>query len=230
MEPAAVLLCPPVDMVIFSARNDLKMYRILFQKGVAEQLSLSLLNNKILDHFNLSFKKGPDSGQLLRFKLDAENKEQVRAIFVRLTKEYMSKIDNYQAMILNKVVELFIVLKRLAVTSPVQKETEQSVWSINAAVSFIKENYSEEIRLPQLATRCGITPAYFSRLFHEKVGVPLFEYLNRIRIQKACLLLKRSQLSIIDIAYSVGYNNLSFFNRYFKKIMNMSPRQYKNII
>lgn len=56
----------------------------------------------------------------------------------------------------------------------------------------------------------------------------MFEYLNRIRIQKSCLFLKRSSMSIVEIAFSVGYNNLSHFNRYFRRIMGMSPREYRN--
>ena len=48
-----------------------------------------------------------------------------------------------------------------------------------------------------------------------------------VRIQKSCLLLKRSDMPILDVAYAVGYNNISFFNRYFRKIMKMSPREYR---
>jgi AraC-like DNA-binding protein len=78
-----------------------------------------------------------------------------------------------------------------------------------------------------MAGLSGFNPSYFSRAFKHKAGMPLFEYVNHLRIRKACILLKRSALSIIEIAFSVGYNNISFFNRYFRKIMKMSPREYR---
>ena len=62
-----------------------------------------------------------------------------------------------------------------------------------------------------------------------KFSAKSFEYINRIRIQKACLMLKRGNLQITEIAFAVGYNNLSFFYRYFSKIMKMTPREYRAI-
>jgi hypothetical protein len=67
-----------------------------------------------------------------------------------------------------------------------------------------------------------------TRLFARQTGMHMFEYLNRVRIQKSCLLLKRSSMSIVEIAFAVGCNNLSHFNRYFRRIMEMSPRAYRN--
>ncbi len=94
--------------------------------------------------------------------------------------------------------------------------------------AYIEQNYSDDFILGELAQLCSLSPGYLSRAFRQSTGRPLFEYINRIRIQKACLLLKRSKMPIIEIAFSVGYNNLSFFNRYFRKLMRISPRQYRN--
>ncbi len=55
----------------------------------------------------------------------------------------------------------------------------------------------------------------------------MVESINRARIQKGCQLLKRSQATIVEIAMAVGYNNLSHFNRYFRRIVGMSPRDYR---
>ena len=70
---------------------------------------------------------------------------------------------------------------------------------------------------------CGLNPSYFSRAFKREIGVSVFELINSVRIQKACVMLKRTDMPIIEVAYAVGYNNISFFNRYFRKIMNASP-------
>ena len=68
----------------------------------------------------------------------------------------------------------------------------------------------------------------FSRRFKDLAGCPLFEFINRQRIKRACAMLKSSKLSIVEIALKVGYNNLSFFNRYFLRIMGVTPRAYKS--
>ena len=95
-------------------------------------------------------------------------------------------------------------------------------------ITYIQENYTQNISLDEIADRCALNRSYFSRAFHNAAGMPLFEFINRIRVRKSCILLKRTNQSIIDIAFATGYNNISFFNRYFKKIMKISPREYRN--
>jgi AraC-like DNA-binding protein len=60
--------------------------------------------------------------------------------------------------------------------------------------------------------------------------MPLFEYINRTRIRKACLLLRQPGLPVTAIALDVGYNSVSFFNRYFRRVMNVSPREYRRFL
>ena len=98
---------------------------------------------------------------------------------------------------------------------------------VNILVEIVNQEYAENLNLDELARRFGVNPSYLSRSFTEKTGAPLFDYINRIRIRKACILLKRSDLNILEIAYSVGYHNPSHFNRSFKKIMGIAPRDYR---
>jgi AraC-like DNA-binding protein len=101
---------------------------------------------------------------------------------------------------------------------------------LGAVLDHIELHYDEELSLADLATIMGSSPSYFSRLFRNEVGMPLFEYINRTRIQKACLLLRNPGLPITRIALDVGYNSVSFFNRYFRRVMNVSPREYRRFI
>lgn len=101
------------------------------------------------------------------------------------------------------------------------------VWSIGDAVRYIELNYAESLSLEWFVSRCAMNVTDFSRRFKEQAGCPLFEFINRQRVARACALLKSSDLSIIDIAEAVGYNNLSFFNRYFLRITGLSPRAYR---
>ena len=98
---------------------------------------------------------------------------------------------------------------------------------VRVVIDLVDSRYAEEFSLDDLAARSGMSPTSLSRAFRRAAGMPLFEYINRTRIRKACLLLKSTDKPILEIAYAVGYNNISFFNRYFRKVMRLSPRQYR---
>jgi AraC-like DNA-binding protein len=102
-----------------------------------------------------------------------------------------------------------------------------SPWSIDDAIRHIEAHYAEGFALEFFVSRCALNTSDFSRRFKEAAGCPLFEFINRQRIRRACVLLKNGDLPIIEIALAVGYNNPSFFNRYFLKIMGTTPREYR---
>jgi AraC-like DNA-binding protein len=122
-------------------------------------------------------------------------------------------------------VELLLLIGGL------QEETPRTpVQKVDSVVDYVEAHYGEPLTLSGLAERSRLSPTHLSRAFRERFGVPLFEHINAIRIRKACLLLKRSDLPILEIAFSVGYNNVSFFNRYFRRIMQMTPSEYRKQI
>ena len=150
-----------------------------------------------------------------------------------LIREIEGEIDSQQAgsdsMVTAKLAELLVAIYRFSSIEPQQVEAAPSsdVWSIYRAIKYVQERYDESFSLIEIANRCAINTTSFSREFKRITGSPLFEYVNKIRIQKACILLKRSRKTVLEIAMEVGYNNVSFFNRYFKKIMGMSPTTYR---
>jgi AraC-like DNA-binding protein len=101
---------------------------------------------------------------------------------------------------------------------------------LGAVLDHIELHYAEELSLADLAGLMGTSPSYFSRLFRSEIGIPLFEHINRTRVRKACLLLRQPELPVTRIAFDVGYNSVSFFNRYFRRVMNVSPREYRRYL
>ncbi len=137
------------------------------------------------------------------------------ALLKRIEAERGQKRPGREIMQRLALVELLVVVYRCFQSGQEAQNTGPARFRIAEAVGYIRDRYAEELSLPELASRFGLNPSYFSRLFTRHTGLHVFEYLNRIRIQKSCLLLKRSSMSILQIAFSVGYNNLSHFNRYF---------------
>ena len=78
-----------------------------------------------------------------------------------------------------------------------------------------------------LADVLNLSPEHFCRLFHSITGKSPIDYLNYYRIECACELLSSSQKSITEVAYSCGFNDLSYFNRIFKRYKKVTPGHYQ---
>lgn len=93
--------------------------------------------------------------------------------------------------------------------------------------AYINENYKTEIRLPALARMAGMSPVAFSRFFKMKTGKSLSDYIIDVRLGYASRFLVDTGESIADICYDCGFNNLSNFNRIFRKKKNCSPKEFR---
>ncbi len=163
--------------------------------------------------------------------LEADDAARLAGIAERIHSELAEKKPGAEAMATACAVELVVLAIRLAERQPPAGrpwKAPDGVWSIDDAVRYIESNYTESFSLDWFVGKCAMNVSDFSRRFKERAGCPLFEFINRQRVARACALLKSSGLSIIDIAEAVGYNNLSFFNRYFLRIVGVSPREYRS--
>jgi AraC-like DNA-binding protein len=95
------------------------------------------------------------------------------------------------------------------------------------AVDFIEGHFSEPISLADAARAASYSRCHFCKLFKEQLGMSFVSYLARVRVRHASDLLVRSELSITDIAFEVGFNDLSHFERVFRVIQRQSPSQYR---
>lgn len=98
---------------------------------------------------------------------------------------------------------------------------------IAKAKEYIKTNYGKPITLEDLSMELNLSPQYFSKLFKEETGENFIDYLTGIRIKIAKDLLKRDDLSIKEICYQIGYNDPNYFSRIFKKIVGVTPTEYR---
>jgi AraC-like DNA-binding protein len=102
---------------------------------------------------------------------------------------------------------------------------------INKALAFIRQNLTQDFDESDLAAIAGQTTSAFSRGFRRHTGMPLVQYLRRLRINLACqLLMSDRTLSVTDICFQVGFNNLSNFNRQFLEQKGMPPSRFRNFL
>jgi YesN/AraC family two-component response regulator len=92
---------------------------------------------------------------------------------------------------------------------------------------FVEENFSGECSLHALAEKTSYNYVYLSKHFTRCTGISYTEYVNRYRINEACYLLTNTSRTMLDIAYECGFDCLRSFNRNFKKIMGITPTDYR---
>ncbi len=95
------------------------------------------------------------------------------------------------------------------------------------ARKFIQEHSAEELSLTKVAKAANISRNHLSEKFKQVTGTNFVEYIARTRFEKACDLLRNSNLRISEIAFAVGFQSLSQFNRIFKRLSEESPTQYR---
>jgi len=98
---------------------------------------------------------------------------------------------------------------------------------VKQASAYIQQNYTRSFSLIELSESIGVSKSYLSRIFKTDTGISLWDYLNRFRIQKAKELLLLTDESITEVAADVGYEDVSYFSRVFRKIAGCSPRAYR---
>lgn len=98
---------------------------------------------------------------------------------------------------------------------------------ITRAKQFISEHQSEEISLDQVANAVHTSKFYFCKMFRKATGINFTDYLSRVRTERAKNLLLNPNLRVSEIAYEVGFQSLTHFNRVFKRILGRSPTEYR---
>lgn len=94
---------------------------------------------------------------------------------------------------------------------------------------FVRQNFQEDIKLETVAQIAAMERTYFSFFFRQKLGVTFSAWLQYYRILKALDLIKSKDRSITDVAFSVGFNELSTFQKAFKRWTNLTPRDFKRL-
>lgn len=124
-----------------------------------------------------------------------------------------------------KMYELYEIL--LFKCSIVNKETEKS--QIQNIIEYIDINYNKEISLNKLSSKFGFSYVYLSRMFKEKTGMNITQYLNNIRINHAYVDILNTDDSMLTISYRHGFRNINAFYREFKKHYNESPLKIRKL-
>ncbi|MCV2403932.1 AraC family transcriptional regulator [Marinomonas sp. C2222] len=167
------------------------------------------------------------------------NKAKSGVEFFDIDKEYLletfNKVKNSSG--LERLIIALPLLKKLAqhqhyrLLSTVQidlKSNEALQRKINTVVDYVSQNYNQNITLSSVASLINMSDSHFSRFFKKATGNRFIEFLNRVRISRACSLLAETDQQIATICFQVGFNNVANFNRRFHELKGVTPRDFRS--
>lgn len=108
------------------------------------------------------------------------------------------------------------------------KGNRLSDFYIHEAITFIEQNFQNDITVKEIADNCGLNRSYFSKIFRKSIGRTPQAFLLNYRMTKAAELLKLTHLSISDISKAVGYENPLHFSRAYKNTYGISPKEWRS--
>ncbi|HNX27739.1 MAG TPA: AraC family transcriptional regulator, partial [Phycisphaerae bacterium] len=98
---------------------------------------------------------------------------------------------------------------------------------IERGMNYMEEHYGEDITRGQAADEAGMSESHFARLLKEKTGLSFTDFLNQVRLDRAAELLRKTDRGLMQIALDTGFSDQSYFTRVFRKIMKLTPGQYR---
>lgn len=185
-----------------------------------------------------NFELNPDGFRNFKYILNKKRYPHVYQLVLGIIRELEEQRPSYQISAKGLLTSLYIEIYRIQTieekggsippeSNPPADPAADISLAIAPALDFIEENYMQQFTIEHLADLCHWSPTHFRRVFHEIMGTSPLDYVNNTRITKSCNLLRSTEESILNISEMVGFHSVSSFNRYFIKIMQMSPRDYR---
>jgi len=171
----------------------------------------------------------PMKNGLVLFQNELHN-EEIKKLLEGMIEECRSRREGYELTLLALVLDL---LGRLFRNHKGKVYTQQSAEVLMkktkrfaAVFDYIEKNYDHAVSLSEVAEHAHLSDGYFCRAFKQATGKTLVDYLNRFRIEKAVILLNQGTCNVTAAALSVGFDDINYFSRVFKKYMKQSPESY----
>lgn len=196
-------------------------HQVICKKGlqiINIAIKPDLLNAKLLSHANTNHPLHChfNESAIASFLSDCED-----LFYEQSSDNLFSRLK--ASSILNK-----IVINIARNTVPDSIATDLGI--IQDVSAWIQLHIQEDISLAQVAEKFSLTPNYLGTLFKKTMGVSYNDYLNNLRINRACHLLQTSNLSMKNVASESGYHSVEYFNYIFKKFCGITPSQYRTAV
>mgnify|MGYP006288769729 CR=1 FL=1 len=234
LEKGDIVMLSPAHVHSFRCLGDgpVRSYQVLFMPSLLGAGSEYLRRDK--SFAELIFMVPFYEDGCMVFRLSGKPLLKVQTLFREMLEECSGKQKGYRAAVKAKLTDLLITVARTYdkekdVNPHITKRMSGTADAILGSVSYIEEHFAEDLKLEEVADHCaGVTKEYFSTVFHNITGTTFSQYIAGLRIARAKELLTASDQKVISVCFDSGFNDLSHFNRTFKKLTGVTPSEYRN--
>lgn len=153
---------------------------------------------------------------------------EITALFSKMGREILSAQDGWKNMVWAYLSEILVTVSRQKASAGVAVQpTAEMNGHIAAVIDYLNVNYSGSVSLAYVADMFGLSRSHLSRSFKEATHFGFVEYVNSLRITKACRLLSDGSRSVLDIAMECGFGSLTQFGRCFRALTGTNPLEYR---
>lgn len=162
-------------------------------------------------------------------KFEGHTKEMLKELLQQISmKEGLDRVITLLNIF--KILDQSVEYQLLASEGYTNKYLSNDKERIDKVFHFIFENFRQDISLNDVAAIANMNRQAFCRYFKSRTQKTFVEFLNEVRISHACRLLTESNQAVANLAYDCGFNSITNFNRIFKEIKGISPRQFRNML
>lgn len=195
------------------------------------QFHLDMIGASIIDQVSLRYLQPLQNSYykfIYRITSDMEGYDEIKKCLFQIFDLSKKEGRHFELLLKSKINELMYYLYYYKYV--IKKSTEdvyRKNEKIRELIDFINNNYESDLSIEKLADFIGYSKTHFMTVFKQHTGTSCTEFVIKVRLSKACELLINSTSPILEIANKIGFNNLSNFNRQFKRYHNMTPSQYR---
>lgn len=168
--------------------------------------------------------------ELFIHPLIPDNADPMNHLLTRLFSSFHNQLPGYELTASGCLLELFGLIfetNHYTLSSPSNNTDYKHEKQLKSVFEYIENHYSSQITLQQLSRISGMSAKYFCRYFQTIAHKTPMDYLNYYRIERSCVLLCTTDLTVTAIAYDCGFHDCSYYIKLFKRYKNITPKQYQ---
>jgi AraC-like DNA-binding protein len=208
-----------------SLSDDLFYYAIILDPSLVQSHAMDAVETKFIT---------PIKENLILFNNKIEHDLPIKNNLLSIVRELDNQELGYELSIKSHLFAILTLLLRSYVAQILTfndyKARMINLERFTPILEYIDSNFHQEITVELLADQAGLSRFHFSRLFKELTGKSVTDYVNNARIRRAEYLLRNTPLTISEIALTVGYRDIYYFSRIFKKYKNVPPSQMQSAV
>lgn len=203
-------------------KSPILLYNCLFSPTLLHADSLEFEQFSLLAEELLYKRLFPDQFRKVPHVHVFDGQMRLRKVFDTMYQEYIDAQEGYRDILFGCLIQLLVLFLRLY-----QQGDRQSDRPFLHLLQYLEDNYEKEISLKELSRIAFLSPNHLCKVFKDKNGVTISEFIQARRLEKVCQLLSETELSLSAIAMSVGYQDEGYLRKLFKRRYGVTPSQYR---